>query len=172
MHDYASSLHTINPPLLLSSVPQCSQANPKHSFTGSRESPACNNDSFSEIEYLDEYLDQSNVSDTNNDKQSSSSIACHTITAGAQGARSEIEALLSSSGGNGIHSTSNVTSSNRRRRPNAPNELLDFLKKDAKRQKKENGYFFKMMAAFGKAQNINIPEYGQASDYSGSSESD
>ena len=38
MHEFASTQHTINPPFLLSSIPNCSRSVPAHTFVGNQDS--------------------------------------------------------------------------------------------------------------------------------------
>lgn len=138
MHEYSSSKHAVNPPLVLSSKPQYSKKNSELSFNGRKNYEAKNNEDeeYYEVQYL---IDE----DTSSASTSMDQVSTSASTASSPASKTP-----------------------RPKRKKSESEILKFLKKDAKRQKKDTGHFFKMMSAFGASQNINLPVYNSSSSES------
>lgn len=144
MHEFASTQHTINPPLLLSSIPNCSRSVPAHTFVGNQDS------------MMEEYLEDSAANDSVESLvHSESSVHPEPSVSGT---------VLSPSATRSNIQTETPQSARPSSRKRTSNDLVMYLKKEDKRRKKETQHFFQMMAAFGKACNVELPEYTPSSD--------
>lgn len=130
----------------MSSIPGQSRSEPGHSFTGSKYGP--DDDDYTEIEFLEE--DFGEVSSSTARSSTSTQIEVDTTPSPRTPTPRTPTPRTT---------TSRTSVPNRRRKISHSSELVDFLKKDVKRQKKESKHFFALMRALGQAQNLNMPEY-------------
>lgn len=157
MHEYASKQHIINPPKKWHNNPKYTKVVPSHSFTGTKECVQ----QYDDVQFLDEYqhLNQ-NISEPSN-CNGKTSYSGETPTKSSEKQNTSKRAKTTSNS-QGFESSTPSTSGIRRKNNNSEG-LLKFFKKDAKRQKRENQHFFKLMAAFGRSKSVDMPEYDPVS---------